>query len=73
MKELIKSGADVDMGDHDGETTLQYAAKGGDLDGIKILLDAGVDVNKQNISTKFTALYQAAYSGETAVVKVLLE
>ncbi|CAI9087867.1 OLC1v1022051C1 [Oldenlandia corymbosa var. corymbosa] len=51
---------------------LMYAANEGDIDGIKELLDSGIDVNFRDIDDR-TALHIAACQGFSDVVKLLLE
>ncbi|XP_071930613.1 serine/threonine-protein kinase 12 isoform X2 [Coffea arabica] len=61
------NGEDIDPG-----VRLMYAANEGDLDGIKELLDSGVDVNFRDIDDR-TALHVAACQGFSNVVKLLIE
>jgi ankyrin repeat protein len=46
---LIAHGANVHTTNHNGVTTVMYAARAGHLDAIKLLLAAGVDINAQDI------------------------
>lgn len=62
-----KDDIDVDPG-----VMLMYAANGGDLEGIKELLDGGVNVNFRDIDDR-TALHVAACQGFGDVVKLLIE
>lgn len=50
IKNLIKSGADVNYQDILGDTPLINAAKSFFLSGIKVLLENGADVNQINKS-----------------------
>ena len=43
---LIKSGADVNEPDEDGNTHLINMARGGHIKSVNLLLKAGADVNK---------------------------
>lgn len=51
---------------------LMYLANEGDLDGIKELLDSGIDVNFCDIDDR-TALHVAACQGLNDVVKLLID
>jgi len=48
-------------------------AKEGNLDGIKDLLEGGIDINIQDINFYDTALTLASYRGHTEIVKLLVE
>lgn len=54
------------------EIRLMYLANEGDMDGIRELLDSGVDVNFRDIDGR-TALHVAACQGFADVVELLLE
>ncbi|MDR3285679.1 MAG: ankyrin repeat domain-containing protein [Holosporales bacterium] len=54
-----------------GETLLHKAASRGDIRGIKVLINAGADVNAENTYTR-TPLCVAADYGRTEAIKVLL-
>ncbi|KAK8479737.1 hypothetical protein V6N13_092888 [Hibiscus sabdariffa] len=56
----------------DGGVRLMYSANEGDLDGIRELLDSGIDVNYRDIDDR-TALHVAACQGQTDVVSLLLQ
>ena len=51
---------------------LQRAARGGELETVRSLLDRGSDVNQNNLWTNDTALIEAAKAGHAGVVKLLL-
>ena len=68
---LASKGADVKVRDAFGNTTLVAAAVGNDLDTIRFVLDAGVDVNEAG-KMNVTPLVESAYHGNTAAVKLLL-
>ncbi|KAK6497142.1 hypothetical protein TWF506_004617 [Arthrobotrys conoides] len=87
VKFLLANGADPNIGDVGGRTPLWYAAGGTtaskqDLDTrsraqtrvriINLLLERGADI-KANTGSGLAALHQAAKSGQTAVVELLLE
>ena len=56
----------------DPEVRLMYSANEGDLDGIRELLDSGVNVNFKDTDGR-TALHVAACNGLTDVVSLLLD
>ena len=56
----------------DPEVRLMYSANEGDLDGIRELLDSGVNVNFKDSDGR-TALHVAACNGLTDVVSLLLD
>lgn len=69
--------AELNGGEDDGEgiepgVRLMYSANERDLEGIKELLDSGIDVNYHDIDNR-TALHVAACQGFTEVVSLLLE
>jgi len=48
FKRLVAAGARLDERGPRGETTLHYAANGGDLEVVKFLLEQGMDVNAKD-------------------------
>ena len=71
MRILLDRGADPNRRVED-KTALMYAIKKERLPLIKILLEAGVNVNEQNLRKK-TALYYAAKYGNADISKMLVE
>lgn len=68
-----EGGYDSDDGlEIDSRVRLMYLANEGDLEGIKELLDSGVDLNFKDIDDR-SALHIAACQGYTDVVALLLE
>lgn len=59
--------------DDDGATPLMYAAMLGHLDIVKLLINHGADLNKQETKRGWTALMQAVVYERTAVVHYLLD
>ncbi|MEQ2290537.1 hypothetical protein AMECASPLE_004206 [Ameca splendens] len=57
--------------DPNGVSPLHLAAKNGHIDVIRLLIQAGIDINRQ--SECGTALHQAALCGKTEVVRLLLD
>src|SRR5207302_8330864 len=68
LRSLIKS-SDVNTKDERGSTPLMFAAAFGSVDGMKLLLDAGAEVNAKN-AFDVTALHWCA--GDLAKVRLLL-
>ena len=53
----------VHLLDEDGATPLMYAAIGGHLSVVQLLIARGADINKQDRASGWTALMQATYHG----------
>ena len=73
---LIKNKAEVDTPDLKGNTPLSHAASCGEASAprtVKVLLDAGAEINAVDNGEHFTALMMAAAEGNLEVVKLLLE
>ena len=73
VAELLKQGANPNTQRTPGITVLHWAAKGGHLKVMRLLIDHGADVNARTRDGKFTPLVEAAGSREPAAVKLLLE
>ena len=73
VKALQKKGVDVNERDKEGFTPLYEASKNGHPEIVKLLLEAGVDMNKACTTDDFTPLYIASKDGHSEVVKLLLE
>eukprot|EP00754_Rhynchopus_humris_P045212 Rhum_TRINITY_DN4707_c0_g1::Rhum_TRINITY_DN4707_c0_g1_i1::g.15441::m.15441 len=67
-KSLIGKGFDVNS---DAMLPMYHAATAGHLEVVRILIDAGANVNKQHLG--YTPLSQAALNGRISVMKLLLE
>ena len=68
--ERDREESDVDMDGVDTGVRLMYLANEGNLEGIKDLLNSGVDVNFRDIDDR-TALHIAAWQGFTQAVSEL--
>ncbi len=70
---LIERGGDVNLWHDNGGSPLNFAVwKHGDVEHMRVLLDAGADPNSAN-SDGSTALHTAAGDGSTELVRLLLE
>ncbi|KAI3716669.1 hypothetical protein L1987_67699 [Smallanthus sonchifolius] len=75
LKEIIDSadGRDVDAVDGDGRTALLFVAGLGSESCVKVLVDAGADVNHRDNVGGLTALHMAAGYVRPGVAKLLVE
>ncbi|BBH01025.1 Integrin-linked protein kinase family [Prunus dulcis] len=71
-EKLVVGEGEDDPEGIDPRVKLMYLANEADLDGVKELLDSGIDVNFKDIDDR-TALHVAACQGLTDVVSLLLE
>jgi ankyrin repeat protein len=72
VQSLIRQGADVNAAQGDGMTALHWAARHGDAEIAKLLLDARADVKRVTRIGGHMPLHVASRSGRAAVVKLLL-
>lgn len=73
--QLLADGAKPDIKDVNGESALFVCCRNGwsgHLEIIKILLDAGADINQNSNTTGCTPLYLAARNGHIDIVKELI-
>ena len=73
MKELITNGCDINATDRWGETPLHIAAREGNLEMIKTLLEAGCSLEMQSTMCGNTAFHEACILGNLPSVKLFLE
>lgn len=73
VRELIAENVDVDSPNDYGRTSLSIAAGLGHVEVVKLLLEAGADVESKDRFYKFTPLLVAVNSKRPVVVKVLLD
>ena len=72
IEELLKAGADANEKNANGTTALMTAASSGSVDGLRVLLDHGADIQAKESAHGQTALMFAAALDRTAAVKFLL-
>lgn len=68
----VSTNSIINAQDNSKQTVLMYAAKGGDVLILQLLLDAGASINQKDKYGR-TALMYAAWYGHKAAVKVLLK
>lgn len=72
-RDCILAGVDIHSSHMDDHTPLGVAAFEGHLEIVKLLIDAGSDVNAQQLYDRCTALMDAVSGGHLEIVKVLIE
>ena len=72
VKYLLGIGADENHRDSNNRTALMYASSGPANETVKLLLEAGAEVNVTGNIEGFTALMFAAAEGQTEVFKTLV-
>ena len=72
VKLLLENGAEVNVADRDGWTTLMKACFNGSTDTVELLLDGGADVHAQN-RDGMTAFYMSCLHGNVSKAKLLLD
>ena len=73
VRKYLDLGANIDVEDYRGLTSLQIACIYGHLDIVRLLLDRGANIEAAGGSTGQTALILASLEGELEVVKELLD
>ncbi|MDX1395254.1 MAG: ankyrin repeat domain-containing protein [Gemmatimonadota bacterium] len=73
VRELLRSGADVNAAQGDGMTALHWAARRGDVELADMLLFAGANVEAVTRIGQYTPLHLGARAGNAQLVTRLLE
>jgi cytohesin len=73
VDELVKRGADVNLGSQSGFTPLMFAAQQNDVDSASLLLKAGAKPNEAQPKTGMTPLMIASSMSNAQAVDVLLD
>src|ERR1041384_3884061 len=73
IEKLLKAGADVNEPGPNGESPLMLAARSGNVDAIKVLIDHKADVNGKDKLRGTTPLMWAAEQGHASAMKFLIE
>eukprot|EP01024_Parvocaulis_polyphysoides_P002348 TRINITY_DN107356_c0_g1_i1.p2 TRINITY_DN107356_c0_g1~~TRINITY_DN107356_c0_g1_i1.p2 ORF type:complete len:179 (+),score=18.58 TRINITY_DN107356_c0_g1_i1:63-599(+) len=56
-----------------GYTPLHYAARAGQIEAVRLLLQYGAEVNARLVTSQATSLHRAAVAGQLEIVKMLVE
>ena len=75
IRQGIDAGVDIDAFGEYGETALHKASENGHLDVVRLLLEAGADLERccESDLDTLTPLYFAIQGGNSEIVKILLE
>uniref|UniRef100_A0A0C3UG35 Uncharacterized protein n=1 Tax=Guillardia theta (strain CCMP2712) TaxID=905079 RepID=A0A0C3UG35_GUITC len=73
VKILIQRGADVDLADNEGITPLHYAALSQSFANLKLLLEAGAQINSYDKVNGCSPLHDACYGGDLKCVDAHLD
>lgn len=73
VKKRISAGVDIDTKSYKGETAVMLAAMKGHTEVVKVLIEAGANINDQNVYGKHTPLILAALLGKFDTVKLLVK
>lgn len=73
VKSLIIKGADVNAKDERGQIPLHFAVRNFYEEVVKLLITEGSDVNASMTDGSWTPLLDAASTGQTTVIKLLLQ
>lgn len=73
VRQLLKSGADVNAAQGDGMTALHWASARGDASQVAMLVYAGARLEATTRNGNYTPLHLAARAGRVAALKALLK
>lgn len=73
VKLLLKYGASPNARTTAGRTVIQEACYMNDATSVRMLLEAGADIDGSNLSSGWTGVHEAANYGHNEVLRVLLE
>ena len=73
VEQCILAGADPNTRDSWGWTPLHATAGFGQLGSVRVLVDAGADLDAQDSAFGFTPLHAAVEQGQTEVVRLLVD
>lgn len=73
VKKQISAGADINVKSYRGETAVMLAAMKGHTKVVEVLVEAGVDINDQNVYGRHTPLILAALKGHLDTVEALID
>jgi uncharacterized protein len=73
VRELLKSGAEVNGAEGDGMTALHWAAMKDDVEMARMLIVAGANLEAKTRLGEFTPIFLASQNGSAAMLKVLLD
>ncbi len=73
IQTAIANGVNVNAFSEQGETALYIAAQRGDVETIRILLQAGADCEIRDENNEWTPLMEAARSGEVEIITTLID
>ena len=73
VRSLLEEGAEVDLAQSDGMTALHWAAELGNVELVRLLVDAGADLEAPTRIGDLTPLHIGAELGQSGTVRALLE
>jgi ankyrin repeat protein len=73
VRELLRSGADVNAPQSDGVTAMHWAAENGDAALARVLIYAGANLGPLTRNDAYTPLHMAARGGHAEVIELLVE
>jgi ankyrin repeat protein len=73
VRALLRNGTDPNVAQGDGLTALHAAAQGGNLDIVRVLIEAKANVEARSRLGGYTPLHLAAQGGHLTVVRALLD